>query len=77
MPDDQLKGMLEMMKNNRGMLKQTYEAQGMKMTDEQLDAMMKMMTPEMMKQSIDMAAKNPDLIKQAVNKMGGAAQHQA
>jgi len=49
----------------------------MKMTDEQLDAMMNMMTPEMMKQSIDMAAKNPDLIKQAVNKMGGAAQHQA
>ena len=35
----------------------------MNMSDEQLDAMMNMMTPEMMKQSMDMAQKNPDLIK--------------
>lgn len=31
--------------------------------------MTNMMTPEMMKQSMDMAKKNPELVQQSMNKM--------
>lgn len=37
------------MKNNREMMKNVYKAQGMEMSDEMLDQMTNMMSPEMLK----------------------------
>jgi len=45
MPDEQLEGMLNMMKGNKDLMKQMYKAQGMNMSDEQLEAMTSMMNP--------------------------------
>jgi hypothetical protein len=42
-----------------------YKAQGMDLTDEQIDMMSKMMTPEMIKQSSDALLKNPGLADMA------------
>ena len=45
-------------------MRQMYRAQGMEMTDEQLDAFSNMMSPEMIKNATAMIDKNPDLINQ-------------
>jgi len=62
MDDTQLKNMVDMMKNNREYMKQMYKAQGMEMTDEQLDNLSQMMNPDMIKQASQMLSNNPDLI---------------
>lgn len=64
MDDQQLKSMVDMMKNNKEQMRQMYRAQGMEMTDEQLDALSNMMSPEMIKSASEMIEKNPDLINQ-------------
>ncbi len=46
---DQMNNMLNMMKNNKEMVRNMYKAQGMDMSDEQLENMMNMMTPETLK----------------------------
>jgi hypothetical protein len=62
MDDQQLKSMVDMMKNNKEQMRQMYRAQGMEMTDEQLDAFANMMSPEMIKSASEMIEKNPDLL---------------
>lgn len=62
MDDAQLKNMVDMMKNNRDYMRQMYKAQGMDMTDEQLDNLSQMMNPDMIKQASQMLSNNPDLI---------------
>ena len=39
-----------------------YKAQGMDMSDEQLDNLAQMMNPDMIKQASQMLSSNPDLI---------------
>lgn len=41
--------MINMMKNNKEQVRQMYRAQGMEMSDEQLENVTKMMNPEMLK----------------------------
>jgi hypothetical protein len=62
MDDSQLKGMVDMMKNNKDYMRQMYKAQGMDMTDEQLECLSQMMNPEMIKQASQMLSSNPELI---------------
>ena len=62
MDDAQLKNMVDMMKNNRDYMRQMYKAQGMDMTDEQLDNLSQMMNPDIIKQASQMLSNNPDLI---------------
>ena len=62
MDDNQLKGMVDMMKNNKDYMRQMYKAQGMDMTDEQLESLSQMMNPEMIKQASQMLSSNPELI---------------
>ena len=62
MDDAQLKNMVDMMKNNRDYMRQMYKAQGMDMTNEQLDNLSQMMNPDMIKQASQMLSNNPDLI---------------
>jgi hypothetical protein len=62
MDDSQLKGMVDMMKNNKDYMRQMYKAQGMDMTDEQLESLSQMMNPEMIKQASQMLSSNPELI---------------
>jgi len=55
--------MVNMMKANPAMMKASYEAQmGVKLSDEQFNNMMNMMSPEMMRQANSMMKTNPDLI---------------
>ena len=61
MDDEQLNSMINMMKNNKDMLRSQYKAMGMDMSDEQLDSMMSMMNPELLKSATQMAKENPDL----------------
>lgn len=49
MDDSQLKSMVDMLKGNKAQMKAMYKAQGMDMSDEQLEAMANMMSPEMLK----------------------------
>ena len=62
MDDGQLKNMVDMMKNNKDHLKQMYKAQGMEMSDEQIEQISKMMSPEMIKNASNMLASNPELV---------------
>jgi hypothetical protein len=62
MDDSQLKGMVDMMKNNKDYMRQMYKAQGMDMTDDQLESLSQMMNPEMIKQASQMLSSNPELI---------------
>lgn len=71
MDDTQLKSMVDMMKNNREMMKNVYKAQGMDMSDEMLDQMTNMMSPEMLKQASQMVVNNPEILKQMPGTMGG------
>ena len=64
MDDTQLKSMVDNMKNNKEYMRTMYRAQGMDMSDEQLDSFANMMTPEMLKGASDMLAQNPDMINQ-------------
>ena len=53
MTDDQLKAYIDNLKNNKEMAKQAFAMSGQgNMSDEQLDSMLGMMTPEMMRMSI-------------------------
>ena len=45
---------------NKDMMKQMYKAQGMEMSDEQLDSMSQMMNPGFIKQATEMISGNPD-----------------
>lgn len=54
--------MVDMMKGNKEYMKSMYRAQGMELSDEQLESLTAMMSPEMIKSASDMLAKNPDLI---------------
>jgi len=54
--------MVDMMKNNKDYMRQMYKAQGMDMTDEQLESLSQMMNPEMIKQASQMLSSNPELI---------------
>ena len=69
MDENQMKGMLDMMKNNKEMMKEMYRSQGMEMSDQQMDMMSSMLTPETMKKSMEMAASNPEMVQQSMNKM--------
>ena len=71
MSDDQLKSMVDMMKGNKEYMRQMYKAQGMNMSDEQLESLTQMMSPEMIKQASDMLQKNPDLINSVRPGAGG------
>lgn len=71
MDDTQLKSMVDMMKNNREMMKNVYKAQGMDMSDEMLDQMTNMMSPEMLKQASQMVVNNPEILNQMPGTMGG------
>lgn len=51
MDDTQLKNMVDMMKNNKEYMRHMYRAQGMEMSDEQLDNLAQMMNPDMIKQA--------------------------
>jgi len=62
MDDAQLKAMVDSMKNNKEQMRQVYRAQGMEMSDEQLDAFANMMTPDMLKSASQMLERNPDLL---------------
>lgn len=53
--------MCDMMKNNKEMIKQMYRAQGMEMSDQQLEQMTGMMNPEFVKMATDMIANNPNM----------------
>jgi hypothetical protein len=57
--------MVDMLKGNKEQMRAIYKAQGMDMSDEQLEAMANMMSPEMLKSASQMLAANPDLINQA------------
>lgn len=56
------------MKSNKEMAKQAFKNRpgAPAMSDEQLDAMLGMMTPEMMRMSMRMAKENPNLINQGM-----------
>ena len=54
MPDAELKSMIDMMKGNKDYMKNMYKAQGMDMSDEQLEKITQMMSPEMLKQASEM-----------------------
>lgn len=64
MDDNSIKSMVDMMKGNREYMRNMYRAQGVEMSDEQLDMISNMMSPEMIKNASDMLASNPDLINQ-------------
>jgi hypothetical protein len=56
------------MRNNKEQMKQMYKAQGMEMSDEQIDNMSKMMEdPNYIKMVTGMMDSNPDFLKQAMN----------
>ena len=57
MTDDQLKTMIEQLKANKEMAKQAFAQKqgGQQMSDEQLDMMLGMMSPEMLRMSTKMA----------------------
>ena len=68
MDDNSLNNMVNMMKTNPGLMKETYERQsGIKMSDDQFNNMMQMMNPEMIKMTSNMMKTNPDMMKQAMN----------
>ena len=54
MPDAELKSMIDMMKGNKDYMKNMYKAQGIDMSDEQLEKITQMMSPEMLKQASEM-----------------------
>jgi hypothetical protein len=54
-----------------------YRAQGINLSDEQFTQMANMMSPEMVKQSMNMAKENPELLKQSMEKMKGGNQQAA
>lgn len=64
MDDGQLKSMIDMMKGNKEYMRNMYKAQGMDLSDEQLESLSQMMSPEMIKNASEMLSKNPDLINQ-------------
>ena len=64
MDESQLNNMINMMKNNKEHVRQMYRAQGMEMSDEQLENITKMMNPEMLKTASQMMSSNPDMVKQ-------------
>ena len=64
MSDDQLKGMVDMMKSNKEYMRSMYKAQGVEMTDAQLESISSMMSPEMIKNASSMLSQNPELINQ-------------
>lgn len=76
MTDDQLRMQIEMLKNNKEMARMAFSQQhgGAPIDDAQLDMMLSMMTPEMMRMSAKMAKENPDLLKQRTQ--GAAASPQ-
>ena len=63
MTDDQLKTMIEQLKANKEMAKQAFAQKqgGQQMSDEQLDMMLGMMSPEMLRMSTKMAKENPQM----------------
>ena len=60
------------MKSNKDMARQAFANRpgAPPMDDNQLDMMLSMMTPEMMRMSMNFAKQNPDMLR---NQMGGAA----
>lgn len=54
MPDAELKSMIDMMKSNKEYMRNMYKAQGMDMSDEQLENITQMMSPDMLKQASEM-----------------------
>ena len=54
MPDAELKSMIDMMKGNKEYMRNMYKAQGMDMSDEQLENITQMMSPDMLKQASEM-----------------------
>ena len=66
MNDDQLREHIEKMKNNREATRAAFANRpgGGPVDDAQLDMMLNMMTPEMMRNSMNFAKSNPALVKQ-------------
>jgi len=62
--DDQLKMQIEMLKSNKEMARQAFRngPAGGTMSDAQIDSMLSMMTPDMMRMSMNMAKQNPDMV---------------
>jgi hypothetical protein len=56
--------MVDMMKSNKEYMRSMYKAQGVEMTDAQLESISSMMSPEMIKNASNMLSQNPDLINQ-------------
>ena len=52
------------MKSNKEYMRSMYKAQGVEMTDAQLESISSMMSPEMIKNASNMLSQNPDLINQ-------------
>ena len=75
MSDDQLKMYIDQLRANKEMAKMAFAQRpgAPPMSDAQLDMMLNMMTPEMMRMSFKMAEENPDLLRQS---MGAAHQQQ-
>ena len=65
MNDDQLKDYIAKLKANKHMAQQAFaQRPGAPPMDEaQLDMMLNMMTPDMMRMSFKMAEQNPDLVR--------------
>lgn len=51
MDDQHLKQMVDMMKSNKQYMKEMYKAQGMEISEEMLDNIQSMMTPDTLKQT--------------------------
>lgn len=51
------------MKNNKEMARSVLANGGQRIDDAQLDMMLNMMTPEMMKMSMNFAKSNPDMVR--------------
>ncbi len=61
--DDQLNDMINQVRSNKEAIKNVYRAQGIEMSDEQIENMQKMMNPELIKTASQMLASNPELAK--------------
>lgn len=72
MTDAQLEAQIQMLRANKEMAKMAFANRpgAPPMDDAQLDMMLSMMTPQMMRMSMNFAKQNPDIIRQ---QMGGAA----
>ena len=66
MPDEQLSGMVNMMRANPSLLRSQYEAMnGVKLSDEQFNQMINNLSPDMIRMSANMAKNNPEMLRRA------------